>query len=114
VATLFDHHLIGAPEDRQRYSKPERLRCLEIDDEFDFRRVLRRQIGWLFAKAEQGGQCIAERQGGKPLFSQEVRSLRRSERHPTGRGLMLCKRRLKLIIIARAHQFDFRGPANGP
>jgi hypothetical protein len=53
VAKPFDH-LVGAPEDRQRYSKPERLRCLEIDNEFDFRRVPQRRIGWLFAIARAG------------------------------------------------------------
>ena len=45
---LFDR-FISAAKDRQRYAQAERLGCLEIDDEFDFRRLLNRQIGRFFA-----------------------------------------------------------------
>jgi hypothetical protein len=37
--SLFDH-IVGAAKVWQRYAQAERLGCLEIDDEFDFRRLL--------------------------------------------------------------------------
>jgi hypothetical protein len=43
---LFDH-LIGAGEQRGRHRQAQRLGGLEIDREFDLRRLLDRQIGWL-------------------------------------------------------------------
>jgi len=47
-AALFDH-LISAVEDRERDRHTERLGGLEIDDQFDFRGLLNRQLGWSFA-----------------------------------------------------------------
>jgi hypothetical protein len=44
----FDH-LVGAPEQGQRNLDPERFGDLEIDDQFDFRGLLDRQISRLFA-----------------------------------------------------------------
>jgi hypothetical protein len=45
---LFDH-FIGADKQTGWYGKAERPRGLEIDDQLDFRRLLDRQLGWLFA-----------------------------------------------------------------
>src|SRR5262245_35539517 len=47
-ARLFDH-LVGAADKRQRNREAERLCGLEIDDQLDFRRLLDRQVGGLFA-----------------------------------------------------------------
>jgi len=44
IASLFDH-LVGCHLHRHRYGKSERLRGLEVYDEFEFRRLLHRQIG---------------------------------------------------------------------
>jgi hypothetical protein len=43
-AFLFDYP-IGAAEQRNRESETERLRGLEIDDQFNFRGLLHRQVG---------------------------------------------------------------------
>ena len=45
---LFDH-LVSAAEQWQRDRDAERPRGLEVDDQLDLRRLLDRQIGWLFA-----------------------------------------------------------------
>ena len=45
-AGLFDD-LVGAGEDRWRDSEAERLDSFEIDDQFEFVRLLHRDVGWL-------------------------------------------------------------------
>ena len=45
---LFDH-LVGAAEQRPRNGEAERLCGLEVDDQFDFRRLHHRQVGRLLA-----------------------------------------------------------------
>jgi hypothetical protein len=52
--SLFDD-LVGAALQRHRNSEAERLRGLEVDDEPDFRGLLNRQIGWLFALEDPAG-----------------------------------------------------------
>ena len=41
---LFDH-LVGAQQKVSADGQTERLRCLQVDDEFEFARLLDRQIG---------------------------------------------------------------------
>src|SRR5262249_31801188 len=41
--------LIGALQERVRDSEAERLCCLQVDDQSEFRRRLDRQVGWFFA-----------------------------------------------------------------
>jgi hypothetical protein len=41
--------LIGATAQRERHSNAERLRSFQIDDQFDFRRLLDRQIARFLA-----------------------------------------------------------------
>ena len=48
TAALFDH-LVGYGEHTQRDREAKRLGGLEIDDQFEFGRLLDRQIGGLFA-----------------------------------------------------------------
>ena len=45
---LFDH-LVGAVEEREPDSQAERPGGLEINNEFDFSRLLNRQLGWFVA-----------------------------------------------------------------
>src|ERR1051326_7041852 len=40
-------HLVGTGEQRLRYGKAERFRCVEIDDQLEFGGSLDRQVGWL-------------------------------------------------------------------
>jgi hypothetical protein len=47
-SALFDH-LVGAGQERFGDDQPKRLGGLEIDDEFEFVRLLDRNIGWLRA-----------------------------------------------------------------
>src|SRR5260370_14632066 len=44
TATSFDH-LVGAAEQCGQHGEAECLRCLEIDDQFEFGRLLDRQVG---------------------------------------------------------------------
>jgi hypothetical protein len=44
----FDHQ-VGAAKQRQTYSKSERLRGFQIDDQFRLGGLLNWKIGWLFA-----------------------------------------------------------------
>jgi hypothetical protein len=44
--TLFDH-LVGAREQRRRNFDAQRLRRLQVDDQFEFGRLLNRQISRL-------------------------------------------------------------------
>ena len=48
MATLFDH-LLRDRKDARRNGQAERLRGLEIDNEFILGRRLHREFGWLFA-----------------------------------------------------------------
>jgi hypothetical protein len=48
IAGLFDH-LVGAAKQGKRQADGERLGGLEVDYEFDLRRLLDRQIGGLLA-----------------------------------------------------------------
>src|SRR5690348_3003188 len=52
--SLFDQ-LVGAALQRHRNGEAERLRGLEVDDELDFRGLLNRQVGWLFALEDAAG-----------------------------------------------------------
>ena len=45
----FIDHLVGGGDYRRRYVKAERLRHLEIDDKFEFGRLLDRQVAGPFA-----------------------------------------------------------------
>src|SRR6266567_4772835 len=42
-------HLVGAAEQRRRHGDAKRLSGLEIEDQFDFRGLLHRQVGGLLA-----------------------------------------------------------------
>src|ERR1700730_1328857 len=46
VAASFNH-LVGSGEQCRRHGEAKCLRGLEIDDQFEFRRLLDRQLGWL-------------------------------------------------------------------
>jgi hypothetical protein len=48
IASLFDD-LISAGEQRVRHVYPQRLGRLEVDDQFKFRRLIKRNVLWLFA-----------------------------------------------------------------
>src|SRR5215471_8556284 len=48
-------HLVGAHKQSGWHSKAERLGSLEIDEQFDFRRLLHRQIGRLLALENPAG-----------------------------------------------------------
>src|SRR5208337_4955830 len=52
---LFDH-LVGAAEQRQREGEPERLGSFEVDDQFDLRDLLNRQIDRFIALENTAGQ----------------------------------------------------------
>ena len=43
------------PSSDERDGEAERLRGLEVDDEFDFRGLLHRQVRWLFALENAAG-----------------------------------------------------------
>src|SRR5438128_9673344 len=45
---LFDH-LVGAAEQRDREREPQGLGGFEIDNQFDFRGLLHREVAWLLA-----------------------------------------------------------------
>jgi len=48
-------HLIGGGEQRFRDRKAERLRCFEVDDQFNFYDLLDRQIRWLLTFENTSG-----------------------------------------------------------
>jgi len=48
ICTLFDH-LVSKHKQFIRHGEAERLRALEVDDQFQFHRLLHRQIGGLLA-----------------------------------------------------------------
>jgi hypothetical protein len=51
---LLDH-LIGAAQERQRNGQSECPGDLEVENEFDFRDLLDRQVGWLRALEYSAG-----------------------------------------------------------
>src|SRR6266404_1711969 len=53
-AALFDN-LISATEQGERKRHPERLRCLEVDDKFDFHQLCNRQFRRRFAFENTAG-----------------------------------------------------------
>jgi len=50
----FDH-FVGLGKQRRGDGKPERFGCLEIDHQFEFRRLYDRQVGGLFALENSAG-----------------------------------------------------------
>ena len=62
VEPLFDH-LIGGHLHDQRHREPKRPRCLEIDDELEFHRLLDRQVGRLFTFENPPGVAASEAKG---------------------------------------------------
>jgi hypothetical protein len=52
--TLFDHQ-VGAPKQRKRYGKAERLGGFQIDDQLDLGGLLNWKIAWLFTLENTGG-----------------------------------------------------------
>src|SRR5262245_14571364 len=55
----FDH-LVGAAEERDRDCETERLGGLHVDDEFDFRRLLHRQVRRVLALEDAAGVDATE------------------------------------------------------
>ncbi len=56
---LFDHR-VGAAEQGNWQHETERLRGLQIDDEFDFRGLLHQQLAWFLALQESSGVKAAD------------------------------------------------------
>src|SRR6266700_3274920 len=54
IASLFDH-LVGTAEQRNWHRKTQRLGSLEVDDEFNFRRLLHRQVSGFLAFQQSPG-----------------------------------------------------------
>src|SRR5260370_10838853 len=81
---LFDH-LVGLRQERARHGEPERLGGLEVDHQFEFGRLLDRQIGRLGAVEDLSGvnadlaidrseaRSIADQAAGSGEFSPLVR-----------------------------------------
>jgi hypothetical protein len=60
-ATSFDHP-VSAGEQRVRHVDPERHGCFEVDDQFNFRRLIKRNVVRLFALknvSEWGGDAAS-------------------------------------------------------
>src|SRR5262245_57807880 len=53
-SNLFDH-LIGAAEQRERKGEAECPGGFKVDDQFNFRGLLHRQVRWLLALANPAG-----------------------------------------------------------
>jgi hypothetical protein len=76
---LFDD-LVSNSQQRFRDGEAERLRSLEIEDEFESRRLLHRKVAGLFAAQNTTGRKLRSRQGGLPQRHAHTISGRSRER----------------------------------
>src|SRR5476651_927398 len=97
------YHLVGAAEQRQRDRQAKRLRGLEIDDQFDFGRLLDREACW-FLTFEHTGRIAtnkAKRIGQAATVAHETAGRRKGAQKINGRNSVASGQRNDLIALIK-------------